>query len=165
VTEEVVAMAVIDGRTWLENLSARRCWELLASVPVGRIGVLNDSAPEIYPVNHFVDGDSIVFRTAAGSKLQGLRRSPSVCYEADAVEVHDLSGWSVLVKGRAVEVRDPDEVRRLVGLPLRYWPLGDKPHLVRVVAHEITGRRIWNRMGGLDAKEGQHVDDPAADGQ
>jgi hypothetical protein len=158
-------MAVIDGRTWLEQLNSRRCWELLASVPVGRIGVLNDSAPEIYPVNHLVDGESIVFRTASGSKLRGLLRSPSVCYEADGVGASDFSGWSVLVKGRAVEVRDPDEVRRLVGLPLRYWPLGDKPHWVRVVADEITGRRIRNRVGGLDAKEGRDADDPAPDGQ
>ena len=146
-------MAVIDGRTWLEHLSFARCWELLAATPVGRIGVLNDSAPEIYPVNHAVDGRSIVFRTDPGSKLRGLTRSPAVCFEADGVDPEAATGWSVLVKGRAFEVHDPDEVRRLSQLPLRYWALGDKTHWVRVVAEEVTGRRIWNRLGSQPAPE------------
>jgi Pyridoxamine 5'-phosphate oxidase len=47
-------MGVIDGQSWLEHLGPAECWSLLASTPVGRIGVLNDSAPEIYPVNHVV---------------------------------------------------------------------------------------------------------------
>src|SRR5262249_23874191 len=68
-------MPVIDGRTWLEHLDPATCWELLAATPVGRIGVIHDSAPEIYPVNHVVDGRSIVFRTDPGTKLRGLLRS------------------------------------------------------------------------------------------
>lgn len=146
-------MPVIDGKTWLEHLSAPRCWALLASTPVGRIGVLNDSAPEIYPVNHIVDAGSIIFRTDPGSKLRGLSRSPAVCYEADGIEPADATGWSVLVKGRAVEVHDPDEIRRLAALPLRYWTLGDKAHWIRIVAHEVTGRRIWSRTTSSGTKE------------
>lgn len=92
-------MGVVDGRTWLERVSPAMCWELLASTPVGRIGVLNDSAPEIYPVNHVVDDQSIVFRTDPGSKLRGLGRSPAVCYEVDGIDVDNTTGWSVLVKG------------------------------------------------------------------
>jgi nitroimidazol reductase NimA-like FMN-containing flavoprotein (pyridoxamine 5'-phosphate oxidase superfamily) len=160
-------MALIDGRTWLEHLSARQCWELLAGTPVGRVGVINDSAPEIYPVNHAVDGDSIVFRTDPGSKLRGLTRSPSVCYEVDGIDRDDATGWSVLVKGRAVEVRDPDELRRLAALPLRYWTLGDKAHWVRVVANEVTGRRIWSRAAREEARgeRKEARDGPATDRQ
>ena len=79
-------MAIIDGKTWMEHLSQRECWDLLASTPVGRIGVLVDSAPEIYPVNHAVDGQTIVFRTERGEKLRGLDRSPSVCFEVDGYD-------------------------------------------------------------------------------
>ena len=139
-------MNVIDGRTWLEHLNPGRCWELLASVPVGRVGVINDSAPEIYPVNHAVDGQTIVFRTDPGTKLRGMLRSPSVCYEADAIDPEDATGWSVLVKGSAVQVRDPDELRALADLPLRLWALGDKAHWIRIVPAEVTGRRIWSRV-------------------
>lgn len=147
-------MAVIDGSTWLEHLSLSECWKLLASTPVGRIGVLNDSAPEIYPVNHVVDGATIVFRTDPGSKLRGLCRSPAVCYEIDGIDAERQSGWSVLVKGRAAELDDPDDLARVTQLPLRYWGLGAKPHWICIVADEVTGRRIWNRIPETDAASG-----------
>ena len=138
-------MGVIDGRTWLEHLSPTNCWSLLASTPVGRIGVLNDSAPEIYPVNHAVDRDTIVFRTDPGSKLTGLLRSPAVCYQVDGIDPADATGWSVLVKGRAVELHNPDELRRVANLPLHYWTLGVKAHWIRIIPDQVTGRRIWSR--------------------
>ena len=136
-------MAVMDPRTWLEHLTPAQCWQLLASTPVGRIGVLRDSAPEIYPLNHVVDHESVVFRTEPGGKLDGLLRSPSVCYQVDAIDPANASGWSVLVKGRATEVRDRHELERLAELELRWWVPGPKQHWVRIVPHEVTGRRIW----------------------
>ena len=65
--------------------------------------------------------------------------------EVDGIDAGTATGWSVLVKGRAVEVHDPDDLRRLSDLPLRYWAVGDKVHWVRIVPAEVTGRRIWNR--------------------
>ena len=135
-------MVVIDGRTRLAHVPPDTCWELLAAARVGRIGVLVDSAPEVYPVNFVVDGRSIVFRTDPGSKLRGLERSPSVCFEVDGFDFEERTGWSVLVKGRAVEVTDPDELRRVSALPLNLWSFGDKSHWMRVQAAEVTGRRI-----------------------
>jgi hypothetical protein len=77
-------MAVIGARTWLEHLSPAECWDLLASTPAGRIGILNDSAAEIYPVNRVVDRHTIVFHTDPGSKLRGLLRTPTVCTRSTA---------------------------------------------------------------------------------
>ncbi|HEY7042250.1 MAG TPA: pyridoxamine 5'-phosphate oxidase family protein [Nocardioidaceae bacterium] len=135
-------MGVIDGRTWLEHLSKAECWKLLALHPVGRIGVLVDSAPEIYPVNHVVDRGTIVFRTDPGTKLRGLDRSPSVCYEVDGLSLEERAGWSVLVKGRAVELTSSDELRAAQELPLCFWSVGEKAHWIRIVPREVTGRRI-----------------------
>lgn len=140
-------MAVIDGRTWLEHLSTPECWRLLALSPVGRVGVLVDSAPEIYPVNHVVDDQTVVFRTDPGSKLRGLDRSPSVCFEVDDMNVTDRTGWSVLVKGQAVELTDANELRSAHGLPLRFWALGEKGHWIRIRPREVTGRRIHPTPG------------------
>jgi nitroimidazol reductase NimA-like FMN-containing flavoprotein (pyridoxamine 5'-phosphate oxidase superfamily) len=114
----------------------------LARCSVGRVGVLVDSAPEVYPVNHVVDEQTIVFRTNSGNKLRGIDRSPSVCYEVDALDLEDHTGWSVLVKGRATELVDEDEVAHAQQLPLAFWALGTKSHWVRIVPREITGRRI-----------------------
>ena len=141
------AMAIIDGKTWMEHLALRECWELLGSTPVGRIGVLVDSAPEIYPVNHVVDGQSIVFRTERGEKLRGLDRSPSVCFEVDTYDPITSTGWSVLVKGRAREVTTAEEERQLLGLDLRFWGVGPKPRWVRIEPTEVTGRRIHRPEG------------------
>ena len=140
-------MAIIDGKTWLEHLPQRECWELLASTPVGRIGVLVDSAPEIYPVNHAVDGETIVFRTERGGKLRGLDRSPSVCFEVDGYDVDTSTGWSVLVKGRAHTVTGAEEERHLLGLDLRYWSIGPKPLWVRIEPARVSGRRIYRPHG------------------
>lgn len=138
-------MAVIDGRTWFEHLSEGDCWRTLSLAHVGRLGVLVDSAPEIYPVNFVVHERSIVFRTDPGSKLRGLDRSPSVCFEVDGFDLRDRTGHSVLVKGTAREVVGGDEVRELSALPLRFWPAGEGGHWIRVHADEVSGRRIHRR--------------------
>jgi len=66
-------MVLLDGRTWLELIPPAECWKLLSGTPVGRVGVLVDSAPEIYPVNFVVDEETIVFRTDPGNKLLAFR--------------------------------------------------------------------------------------------
>jgi nitroimidazol reductase NimA-like FMN-containing flavoprotein (pyridoxamine 5'-phosphate oxidase superfamily) len=141
-------MAIVDSRTWLIHLSEADCWRLLEEHPVGRVGVLVNSAPEIYPVNYRVDGRSILFRTDTGTKLAGLERSPSVCFEIDAIEPASKTGWSVLVKGRAHPLVDSDEVRAAGREPLEYWSIATKPHWVRIDPHEVTGRRIMPRSHG-----------------
>jgi nitroimidazol reductase NimA-like FMN-containing flavoprotein (pyridoxamine 5'-phosphate oxidase superfamily) len=129
---------------------------------VGRIGVLNDSAAEIYPVNHAVDRQTVVFRTDPGTKLRGLLRSPAVCFEVDGVDPEDGTGWSVLVKGRAVQIRDADELRAADRLQLQPWTLGDKVHWIRILPAEVTGRRIWSHVPAPPKEED---DVSAADGQ
>ena len=138
-------MVLLDGRTWLELIPPAECWKLLSGTPVGRVGVLVDSAPEIYPVNFVVDEETIVFRTDPGNKLRELERSPSICFEVDEIDVEDGTGWSVLVKGRAVELTDGEELRRAAKLPLHFWALGEKAHWIRIRPVEVTGRRIYRR--------------------
>lgn len=127
---------------WIEHLSEEECWELLATAPIGRLGVLVDSAPEIYPVNHAVDGWTIVFRTDPGSKLRGIDRSPSVSFEVDGADVEARSGWSVLIKGRAVELTSAEDLLMAAELPLTFWGSGNKSHWIRITPTEVTGRRI-----------------------
>ncbi len=138
-------MVLLDGRTWLELIPPAECWKLLSGTPVGRVGVLVDSAPEIYPVNFVVDEETIVFRTDPGNKLRELERSPSICFEVDELDLADRTGWSVLVKGRAEELADAEGLRRAAGLPLHFWALGEKAHWIRIRPVEVSGRRIYRR--------------------
>jgi nitroimidazol reductase NimA-like FMN-containing flavoprotein (pyridoxamine 5'-phosphate oxidase superfamily) len=135
-------MAVIDARTWMEHLSLEGCWDLLKTTPVGRVVVMVDGAPEVYPVNFVVDGRTVAFRTAPGSKLRGLDRSPTTCFEADVIDPELHAGWSVMVKGRAVEVTDGSERAVLGEKPLTLWTAGVKDHWVRIRPTQVTGRRI-----------------------
>ena len=81
----------------LEVLPFETCLELLGSVPVGRIGFFTDGELVILPVNHLVDGQDVVFRTAAGSKLSAAENGDLVVFEADSYEtwtVPDGASWS-----------------------------------------------------------------------
>jgi len=48
-------MAVIEGRTKLQVLSLIACDRHLRSESVGRVAVMVDDHPEIFPVNYAVD--------------------------------------------------------------------------------------------------------------
>ena len=135
-------MAVIEGRTWLEYIQPTECWELLDNAQVGRVGLIVDGKPEIFPVNFAVDGETIVFRTDRGTKLFGLLDNPECCFEVDGVGRQLWAGWSVIVKGHAEEVHGGPESAHVATLPLRYWAYGEKSHWVRIRPREVTGRRI-----------------------
>jgi nitroimidazol reductase NimA-like FMN-containing flavoprotein (pyridoxamine 5'-phosphate oxidase superfamily) len=135
-------MTVIDGRTWLEVIQPEECWQLVARQPIGRIAVLVDGLPEIFPINHAVDNRTVVFRTDKGSKLFGLNRSQMVCFEVDGVDEHEQLGWSVMVKGRAVPVATARAMAEVATLPVHPWAPGGKTHWVRIQPVEVTGRRI-----------------------
>jgi nitroimidazol reductase NimA-like FMN-containing flavoprotein (pyridoxamine 5'-phosphate oxidase superfamily) len=138
-------MAVLEGRTMLEVLNPHECWRRLANAPIGRLAVMVDSAPEIYPVNFTVDDGSVVFRTDPGSKLRGLDRSPSVAFQVDGIDPQSRTGWSVLLKGRAEPITSGEDVRRLMGLHLDLWAPGTKSRWIRIRPGVVTGRAIHPR--------------------
>lgn len=127
----------------LEVLSTDDCRSHLSLGAVGRVGFVEEGGPVILPVNYTMDGAAIVFRTAAGSKLSiGMMQRP-VCFEVDDWDTMSHSGWSVLAKGVADEVLDPDEIERLERLPVRPWSRPDlRDHWIRIMVEELTGRRI-----------------------
>lgn len=136
---------ITDPRTWLEILGTEACWELLDNTSVGRLAVVTDNHPRIFPVNFTTDDHTIVFRTEAGSKLAALDGNPNVCFEIDRLDVAHKKGWSVLVEGRAAAVRRPDELHHLQSLGLEFWAVGDKPDFVRITPTSLSGRRIHPR--------------------
>lgn len=136
-------MAVIEGRTWLEVLSMEACSTLLRSHAVGRLAVVADGQPELFPINYAVDDSGDVhFRVDFGTKLAAIAADSRVAFEIDGFDPLDHTGWSVVVKGRAVRVSDPDAVRAARDLPLEPWAIGDKQHWFRIEAASVSGRSI-----------------------
>jgi nitroimidazol reductase NimA-like FMN-containing flavoprotein (pyridoxamine 5'-phosphate oxidase superfamily) len=137
-------MRLADRRTGIEVIAREECLTLLAREVVGRIGFVAAGRAEVLPVNYVLDGEAIVFRTAAGSKLDGASRAP-VVFEVDSIDRATRSGWSVIVHGLAQEVTSFDGVElreRVAALPVDPWAPAEKPHLVRVAPRFITGRRV-----------------------
>jgi hypothetical protein len=130
-------------------LGVHEALALLRSVPVGRLAVIVDEAPDIFPVNHLVDHGTIVFRTAEGTKLSAAHGHP-VAFEVDGYDTSTGEAWSVVVHGVGRLVNDADEAIEALGLPLFPWQAGAKPQIVRVVPSTITGRR-FAVLGGFRA--------------
>jgi uncharacterized protein len=128
----------------MHELSREECLRLLAESGVGRLAVSGKDAPVIRPVNYAFDqpSQSVVFRTAPGSKFYTLLRQNTAAFEVDGLDHAAQSGWSVIVVGATEEVTNPADLRRLDGLDLDQWAPGDKPHWVRIRAWTVSGRRI-----------------------
>jgi len=125
----------------METLAEAQCWGLLATVEVGRLGLVVDDRPVVLPVNFALDGDDIVLRTDEGTKLYAARRG-LVAFECDDVDGVYHTGWSVIITGYAEEVRDATELDRLGRLRLGPWCDVPKPVILRIAPRTISGRRI-----------------------
>jgi uncharacterized protein len=131
-------------RTRLEELSRSDSLELLQSWShVGRLGFIVDGLPMILPVNCVANDESIVFCTSPGTKLSAVGGGAQVVFEVDESRpTYPHRGWSVIVRGIAREVTDPEELEILRRGPLLSWAVRPSEHWVRISIDEITGRRI-----------------------
>ena len=133
------------------NLTFDQCWELLASSVVGRLAVTVDQHPEIFPVNFVLERRSIVFRTAAGTKLWESMKQEPAAFEIDGYESTSEEAWSVVARGTTSLIEDPAERSAADALGLEPWQPGTKAHYVRLSPQALTGRRfkvnapdVWN---------------------
>jgi nitroimidazol reductase NimA-like FMN-containing flavoprotein (pyridoxamine 5'-phosphate oxidase superfamily) len=130
---------------WMDDLTAEVCWMLLDRVPVGRVAFRLRGETVVLPVNHRVNGHSILIRTGEGSLLDGLAAGADAAFEVDETDAFAETGWSVLIKGDAREVSDPTERAEVERLALHPWATGRKDHWIRIVPRSITGRAISRR--------------------
>ncbi len=127
------------------ELSREECLRLLASHSFGRLAVnMGDGPPVIRPVNYLFDksSQSVVFRTAPGSKFHALLRSADAAFEIDGIDEISRTGWSVIIRGVTDELTDSNHIRRLDRLGLEPWAPGRKRHWTQIRAWTVSGRRI-----------------------
>lgn len=122
----------------VELLSDQQCWERLEGQQLGRLVTHVGQVLDIFPVNYTVDDESIVFRTAEGSKLTELLINDEVLFEVDRYTERDA--WSVVVRGRAHHLTTTEEVAAADLLPLTPWIPTLKYNYVRIVADSVSGR-------------------------
>jgi hypothetical protein len=122
----------------VQHLDEAECWSRLGQQELGRIVTNVADVLDIFPVNYVVDGRSVVFRTAEGSKLFGLTVNDSVLFEVDDHTAVDA--WSVVLRGHAHVLGSADEQSAAEALPLRPWVPTVKYNFVRITPTRISGR-------------------------
>jgi nitroimidazol reductase NimA-like FMN-containing flavoprotein (pyridoxamine 5'-phosphate oxidase superfamily) len=135
------------------------CMRLLDSVPIGRIGFQADGEVVVLPVNHVVNGQSVAFRTAAGSKLSAADGQTRVVFEADDYDAWRRTGWSVVINGHAEVVYEDPDIEALNSRGLDSWADGGVSSFwVRIRPESVSGRLI----GGRPTRAAGEVPSPRA---
>jgi uncharacterized protein len=134
-----------DASPETRDLSRDECHRWLAATSFGRVAVTSpDGNPIIRPVNYVFDvpSQSVVIRTAHGSKLHALLAANTAVFEIDGLEPETRTGWSVIVSGVTEQVTDPSELARFEITGPVPWAPGEKSFLIRIRAFTVSGRRV-----------------------
>lgn len=137
-----------DGSS-LEVIDRDECVRLLSGAVIGRMVFTDGALPAVVPVTFAVDGDDLVCRTSAGSRLARAADGAVLALEADQLDVVHRAGWSVLATGVAELVTDEDQVRRVADL-VEPWAPGDHDVAIRLRTTVLTGRRVGPRVNPED---------------
>jgi nitroimidazol reductase NimA-like FMN-containing flavoprotein (pyridoxamine 5'-phosphate oxidase superfamily) len=133
---------VVGPRAAVE-LIPDECWGLLRGASIGRIAFTMHALPAIRPVNHLVDGRTLVIRSHLGSAITGHASQDGavVCYQSDNIDPDRHTGWSVTATGLARLVHDPAAARRYKQA-LEPWAAGDMDQVIAITPQIITGIRL-----------------------
>ncbi len=124
----------------VKELDPAQCWEHLRANTLGRLAISVGDEIDIFPINYVVDGESLVFRTAPGTKLLELTIAQHVALEIDGFTSDEA--WSVVVKGAAARLELQAEIDAADALPLVPWVPTLKYTYVRIRATSVSGRQF-----------------------
>jgi hypothetical protein len=110
---------------------------------MGRLVFTYQALPAIRPVNHLVEGESIIVRATPGAAITAAARRDGtvVAYEADCIDADSQLGWSVIVVGTARLMEDEHAAARYRAR-LRPWISGPADDVITISADMITGYRM-----------------------
>lgn len=123
----------------VQELDEVQVWEFLTAHRIGRLAIVIGGEPDIFPVNYVVDGQSLVFRTAEGSKLLAASLGGRMAFQVD--EWTHEGAVSVLAHGTP-HVMEGEERESATSLELGPWVPTHKEHWVRLEVDEVAGRRF-----------------------
>jgi nitroimidazol reductase NimA-like FMN-containing flavoprotein (pyridoxamine 5'-phosphate oxidase superfamily) len=140
---------------------------ILGRARVCRLGLVDRGEPYVVPLCFgYRDGALYFHSSPKGRKLDAMRRSPRVCFEADTgIEVvpgkvpcrWGMAYESVIVWGRASLVEDPVEKRRALGIVMEHY--GGRPpfefpegEVGRVAVIRVDVERMSGKRAGMARK-------------
>ncbi|MFC7331105.1 helix-turn-helix domain-containing protein [Marinactinospora rubrisoli] len=134
----------------LYTLGADECMRLVGPGGIGRICFSTEGScgPAVLPVTYTVVDGNIVFRTSPDGVI-AEHAEGYVSFEVDQLDGVMSEGWSVLIRGRARQVRDPGERAALQRCTaVRPWAGGVRDAFITIVPTRVSGRRIWSHGPG-----------------
>jgi nitroimidazol reductase NimA-like FMN-containing flavoprotein (pyridoxamine 5'-phosphate oxidase superfamily) len=132
----------MDEHRWLQPLSRTKALSLLGSVQIGRLVFTHKALPAIRPVNHLVEGESVIVRATQGAAITSAsQRGVVVAYEADSIDPQTHLGWSVIVVGTARLLADERSAERYRAR-LRPWISGTVDDVITISAEVVTGYQM-----------------------
>jgi|SRR5699024_2309093 len=126
------------------ELSREESIDFLSDQTFGRLAVVVNGLPEIFPINFALHaaGDEVVayIRTSPGTKLLAATIGLPVALEIDEVEESSAKSAIIYGNGRAVSQRY--ELDRVESLGLTAWIADWKPEVIAIDVDRISGRRF-----------------------
>jgi hypothetical protein len=130
----------------LDEISEAECLALLAGQGVGRLVVIADEQPLVFPVNYILDGRTVAIRSDPGTKLDWATLG-RVAFEIDDIDPVRHEGWSVVVKGLGRDITDGIDPwsKAVRSAPLAPWAAGEKGHWIAIASPQFSGRRLHHQ--------------------
>lgn len=140
------------------ELSPSECEALLRAGVAGRVALSTPTGPHIVPVNYSVVDSAVLVSTSPYSLLGTHGRDTTLAFEVDQFDYDHQRGWSVVARGRAEVVQDPEELDhiRRVWEP-RPWAAGIRTLYLRLRWQELTGRQLGSGWDPLSTSPVRRV--------
>ena len=88
-------------------------------------------------------GNKILIRSVPGTKLDAALSGQVVAFEIDGFTDDGVAGWSVLVRGSADEVTDPEERAKAEEVEIHNYAFDEQPErIVLISTAGMSGRRF-----------------------
>lgn len=128
------------------SLSDHDCWALLRSHRLGRLAIVVEGRPRIFPVNYRAVDGTVVFRTEPGAKLQH-GPGAAACFEIDDYDEGTAMAWSVMVVGvlKDITTLNDERSRGLRRLAVEPAAPGQRLHWLALNADDASGRSFRGR--------------------
>ncbi len=132
-----------DRQRQLDDIGEEECFDLLRTQDLGRLAIVRDGRPEIFPVNYAISDHIIAIGTQPGVKLTYASLT-HVAFEVEDIDRDTREGWVVEVRGFAEDITDAanpwaERARDSVGHP---WVMGSHDHYISITHSQVSGRRL-----------------------
>jgi nitroimidazol reductase NimA-like FMN-containing flavoprotein (pyridoxamine 5'-phosphate oxidase superfamily) len=151
----------------LGKLSEKQIDDLVTRQVTGRIGCVENNKAYIVPINYFYKNSTIYAHSAAGKKIDTMRKNPHVCFQVDQID--SIFRWqSAILWGTYEEITDPEKKHQAMQgiihwlMPLVESPTGHPSHAIAAVQADLDRIdlivykiNITEKTGRFESCEGQ----------